>query len=943
MSTIPSDMRGLKIFIGDIRACKTPEKEQQRVDKEMAHIREKFAAKNLDAYGKKKYMWKLLYIYMLGYEVDIGHVEAMQLLASHTYTEKMAGYMACSILFNENSPLLRMIIQAIKNDLNGRDENYQCLALAVIANVGGQEFAESLTGDVQKLLIASQSSPVVRKKSALALLRLYRKYPDIIPQEGFAPKVLALMDDPNVTLGVLNSIASLLLGIVAHSPAGFEEGVPRAIRILGQLSFAKDIHLDYRYYQTICPWLQVKLLRFLQYFPPPGVDSEDMTKLNDVLHKILTKTEVTKSVNKNNADHGILFEAINLIIHMCMHGHKDLHGQAVGLIGKFITVREPNIRYLGLDAMARLTLVPGTLSNLKRHQNVINFSLNDPDVSIRKRAMDLMYYMCDKSNATEIVEEMMKHLEKAEFNLKEEFVLKIAILAEKYAKDLRWYIDTILQLIATAGDFISEDIWYRAVQVVTNNEDLQEYAATKIFNALKQPNIHENGIKVGGYILGEFGHQIKDDSITGERMLDAIHSHWTTCSLATKAILLSAYIKMANTFPQLKDKVNVVFQNNFGSADTEIQQRAIEYFSINQAAHDELMNTVFEIMPNFPERESVLLKRVKKTVKSAVELTKAAEEKQDEHKAEEKADDSGSEDMSDHEDDHQHQPHPHDNEEQKAKDMAPPQDLLGVFDTSTFSPVSPRSSFPAQDSSVVGKLIGKGSGVVYDSKLLQIGMKLMPGPAPQLKMILYYGNRGDSAITNLTLSLVDEAQGLKLQKKPEDALEVGGKQQVPHYLLWTLVKPFQDVPKIALSFNYEGQPQQLTLKVPITITQFVVGWQQDAETFVSSWKKTPNAEVKVVQSPDIIDLDSMKKLVLENMNFSLVEGVEKDENNFSVSGNLSTNAKGPNGQNVILPCLLRCETKPNSKFVRITAHSGHRIVSTALIQALSIALGAESV
>jgi hypothetical protein len=31
----------------------------------------------------------------------------------------------------------------------------------------------------------------------------------------------------------------------------------------------------------------------------------------------------------------------------------------------------------------------------------------------------------------------------------------------------------ILQLIEKAGDFVSDDIWYRVVQFVTNNEDLQ--------------------------------------------------------------------------------------------------------------------------------------------------------------------------------------------------------------------------------------------------------------------------------------------------------------------------------------------------------------------------------------------------------------------------------------------------------------------------------------
>ena len=34
-----------------------------------------------------------------------------------------------------------------------------------------------------------------------------------------------------------------------------------------------------------------------------------------MLGDIINKTEVTKNVNKNNSDHSILFEAINLVIH----------------------------------------------------------------------------------------------------------------------------------------------------------------------------------------------------------------------------------------------------------------------------------------------------------------------------------------------------------------------------------------------------------------------------------------------------------------------------------------------------------------------------------------------------------------------------------------------------------------------------------------------------
>ncbi|KAL5063725.1 hypothetical protein RYX36_025462 [Vicia faba] len=79
--------------------------------------------------------------------------------------------------------------------------------------------------------------------------------------------------------------------------------------------------------------------------------------------------------------------------------------------------------------------------------------------------------------------------------MREELSLKAAILAEKFAPDLSWYVDVILQLIDKAGDFVSDDIWFRVVQFVTNNEDLQPYAATKAREYLDKPSIHETMVK----------------------------------------------------------------------------------------------------------------------------------------------------------------------------------------------------------------------------------------------------------------------------------------------------------------------------------------------------------------------------------------------------------------------------------------------------------------
>ena len=57
--------------------------------------------------------------------------------------------------------------------------------------------------------------------------------------------------------------------------------------------------------------------------------------------------------------------------------------------------------------------------------------------------------------------ELIGYLQENDYSLKEELVLKIAILAEKFALILNWYIDIVVKLIEHAGDYVSEDIWFR--------------------------------------------------------------------------------------------------------------------------------------------------------------------------------------------------------------------------------------------------------------------------------------------------------------------------------------------------------------------------------------------------------------------------------------------------------------------------------------------------
>ena len=66
----------------------------------------------------------------------------------------LKGYLFISVLVNSNSELIRLINNAIKNDLSSRNPTFMCLALHCIANVGSREMAEAFASEIPRILVA---------------------------------------------------------------------------------------------------------------------------------------------------------------------------------------------------------------------------------------------------------------------------------------------------------------------------------------------------------------------------------------------------------------------------------------------------------------------------------------------------------------------------------------------------------------------------------------------------------------------------------------------------------------------------------------------------------------------------------------------------------------------------------------------------------------------
>uniref|UniRef100_A0A8C8VIN8 AP-2 complex subunit alpha n=1 Tax=Pelusios castaneus TaxID=367368 RepID=A0A8C8VIN8_9SAUR len=930
-------MRGLAVFISDIRNCKSKEAEIKRINKELANIRSKFKGdKALDGYSKKKYVCKLLFIFLLGHDIDFGHMEAVNLLSSNKYTEKQIGYLFISVLVNSNSELIRLINNAIKNDLASRNPTFMCLALHCIANVGSREMAEAFASEVPRVLVAGDTMDSVKQSAALCLLRLYKTSPDLVPMGEWTSRVVHLLNDQH--MGVVTAAVSLITCLCKKNPDDFKTCVSLAVSRLSRIVSSASTDLqDYTYYFVPAPWLSVKLLRLLQCYPPPE-DAAVKGRLVECLETILNKAQEppkSKKVQHSNAKNAILFEAISLIIHY--DSEPNLLVRACNQLGQFLQHRETNLRYLALESMCTLASSEFSHEAVKTHiETVINALKTERDVSVRQRAADLLYAMCDRTNAKQIVSEMLSYLETADYSIREEIVLKVAILAEKYAVDYSWYVDTILNLIRIAGDYVSEEVWYRVIQIVINRDDVQGYAAKTVFEALQAPACHENMVKVGGYILGEFGNLIAGDPRSSPLVqFNLLHSKFHLCSVATRALLLSAYIKFINLFPETKATIQDVLRSDsqIRNADVELQQRAVEYLKLSSIASTDVLATVLEEMPPFPERESSILAKLKK------KKGPGAGSELDEGKKESGAELNGGVEPT----------------ASTASTPSPSADLLGtgnllvdVFsDSASAAPglapatednflssgaaasVSEDPALPISEADeLLNKFVCKNNGVLFENQLLQIGVK-SEFRQNLGRMYLFYGNKTSVQFQSFTPTVtypgeLQTGTQLNIQTKAVDPLVEGG-AQVQQVLNIECLSDFTLTPLLNIKFRYGGALQNITLKLPITLNKFFQATEMLSQDFFQRWKQLsqPQQEAqKIFKANHPMDSEVTKAKLL-GFGCALLDKVDPNPENYVGAGIIQT-------KSLQVGCLLRLEPNAQAQMYRLTLRTSREPVSRHL-------------
>ncbi|KAL0933006.1 ap-1 complex subunit gamma-1 [Colletotrichum truncatum] len=486
------------------------------------------------------------------------------------------------------------------SDLSHSNQYVVGLALCTLGNIASIEMSRDLFAEVEACI--NTSNPYIRRKAALCAMRICRKVPDL--QEHFVDKANQLLADRNhgVLLCGLTLVTSLC---EADEEEGGEEGivekfktlVPGLVRTLKGLA-TSGYAPEHDVTGITDPFVQVKILRLLRVLAMG--DAQVSEQINDILAQVATNTDSSKNVGNS-----ILYEAVLTILDI--EADSGLRVLGVNILGKFLSNRDNNIRYVALNTLIKVVAIEPNA--VQRHRNTILECLRDPDISIRRRALELSFTLINESNVRVLIRELLAFLEVADNEFKPTMTSQIGIAADKFAPNKRWHVDTMLRVLTLAGNYVKEPIMSSFIRLVATTPELQTYAVQKLYTNLKKDITQESLTQAGAWCIGEYGDallrggQYEEEELVQEvkehEIIDLfssiLNSNYAT-QVSTEYIV-TALIKLTTRLSDSAQigRVRQLLENHQTSLDVEVQQRAVEYS--NLFSYDQIRNGVLEKMP----------------------------------------------------------------------------------------------------------------------------------------------------------------------------------------------------------------------------------------------------------------------------------------------------------------------------------------------------------
>lgn len=395
------------------------------------------------------------------------------------------------LLLDELKDVHMLITNSLKNDLGHAMQYVSGLALCTLGTICSTDMARDLADEVEKLLKSSNS--YIRKKAVLCAVRIIRKAPDLM--DNFVPATRSLLGEKNH--GVLITGVTLITEMCIVSPDNighFRRMVPTLNRLLKNLVMT-GYSPEHDVSGVTDPFLQCKIIRLLRILCKDDPEASD--SLNDILAQVATNTDSTKT-----AGNAILYETVMCI--MGIHAEQGLRVLAINSLGKFLRDNDRNIRYVALTTMLSIVQNPECFDAVAKHRGPIIDCLSEPDTTIRKRALVLIFALINQTNVENLVRELVEYLTLADPEYREYMVNELFTVSRKFAPSRQWQVDMLLSVLERAPAHVPDDLIPAIVQIFADSTDLHGYIAHKCYAVLQKSYFVSAACQISSWCIGEF-------------------------------------------------------------------------------------------------------------------------------------------------------------------------------------------------------------------------------------------------------------------------------------------------------------------------------------------------------------------------------------------------------------------------------------------------------
>ena len=568
---LSKEMLDLIKSIGDSRS---KQEEDKIISKESEILKKKIVESGIAPKKMKEYLIRAIYIEMLGHEASFAHLFSVNLTQDKNYLNKRVGYLACSLLLNEDSEFLILLVASLQKDIQSTNWVEVCMALTTVIKFANPTIMQAVTEPILKLL--DHKNEQIRKKAVMCLYKFYQVSPNSVPDCDERMRRLLCDFDPSVMAATLPYFKEQAM----KDPDKYKDLVSPLIVILKQVIEHK-LPRDYDYHRFPAPWIQVIILEILSIL---GRDDQSYSEnMYEIIGQCLRRADDTGI----NIGYAIVYQCLKTICIIYPNSH--LIELASNTISRFLSSDSPNLRCTGING---LTLIIQINPNyVMTHQQVIVDCLEENDETLKKNTFELLYKMTNLKNVEVIVDKMMNYLKHTtlESVSKKDILTKITELTERFAPSKSWFIKVMNELFVNFGDMITDDILSKLIKIITEwereTDDIEEFKKFTIENyAIIVENyaaLPDSLVKLLAWVTGEYTNKLYyNDQNKIKQILEMLTYllNKTYDDDMTKCLLISAIAKIHSNLNFVPlDYVNNIIEKYSRDKNPEIQQRCLEY------------------------------------------------------------------------------------------------------------------------------------------------------------------------------------------------------------------------------------------------------------------------------------------------------------------------------------------------------------------------------